>query len=136
MARIETTKKLIEVFFNEYDTATGEHKDNVLKSFAGFIAKHNLLKKADEFYATMAEVSSEREGIPKASVRVQERMSKENMTLLKDKLKKLYNVPDVIVEETVDERILGGIEVKIKEKVYTNTIQHSIHQLQATLNNS
>ena len=134
MSTLETTKKVISVFLEEYDNKETEQKELLLKQFVQFLYKHRLVKDETQFLKIMNEVIDQRAGIPKASVTVQERMNTENLSLLKEKLKTILKTQDVSIEEKIDQRIIGGIKVEVNNKVYTHTIQESLYQLKKTLN--
>jgi F0F1-type ATP synthase delta subunit len=136
MSRLETHKKIITLFLDEYNTAdTGDH-DTLFKKFAEFLSKNNIVgneKSEHQFFQTLEEMIETQSGTPSATVTVPAHMDERNLDLLREKLQTMLGVNTVHIKEQIDENILGGIEVKIGNKLYTNTIQNNLTQLAVNL---
>ncbi len=127
------TKELAQAFLDMTDGHEEAAAKKATKEFAAYLAKKGLLHDADKILAEYRELYNKKHNIVEATVTLTERLPEKTRLHLREALKKRYKAREVHMLEKVDQRIIGGLKVKIGDEVYDSTIANSLKQLQAQL---
>lgn len=108
---------------------TPEEEVQILSSLVKVLSESKALNRSEGIMYALRELLDREEGIIKADVVVRERLDTRAKSELKEALKSRYNAKDVFISEQVDERVLGGIKVKVGEEVYDATVKNTLNKL-------
>ncbi len=114
-------------------STTVEEEAHVLTSLVKVLSEKKALNYSEGIISVLKDLLDKEQGIIKVDVTVQERLDDDTKTLLTKTLKEMYSATDVIINESVDQRILGGMKLKIGEEIYDATVQNKLVQLARTL---
>ena len=133
----EFEQKIAETTFEALKEAqTTEEEAHVLQSTLKILKDKNKMSHADGILFALKDLFDKERGVVKAHITVQTRLSDEEKIGLRNMLKQKYNASDVVLIEKVDERILGGIRIKVGEEVYDATIKSKLAGLGLALENT
>ncbi len=118
-----TPKEYAETLYGLTDRISERAAKNVIRRFVKALSDNNDLSKTGLIVEEFEKIWREAQGRKKVEVTV---APKENTAHLKEKLK-----GDVIFEE--DPNILGGIKIRIGDKLIDNTIRARINRLKESL---
>jgi len=101
-----------------------------------FLYRKRLLSKAPLILSQLKKVINESEGRMVAKVSSVEKLSHQNKTHLEQALKKRYSIKEVVFEENLDKKLLGGLRIEIGSEVIDLSIKNKIGKLQEYLTKS
>lgn len=106
---------------------------DVNKKVVKFLVRRRLLSKAGDILARLDKIinhKSEKIVVKVLSARkLKEELKKKLIFFLKER----YKVKEVILIETIDEKLLGGIRVEINDEIIDLTVKNKIKKLQKHL---
>ena len=105
----------------------------IVKDFVIYLRKKRLLKLVPQLLETFRKSYDEKHGIVEAEVRVQFRMDADTKRSLSDTLKKRYNAHEVDITELVDERLIGGMKVRVNDEIYDASVKGRLQSLRREL---
>lgn len=132
MAIISNTDIARAIYMTTKDK-TGSHLVDSLKEVVKFLARKRLLSRTNNILSTLGKIVNQEAGIVKAKVSSARKLHHETKTNLTHKLEKHYQAKEVIFEEIIDEKLLGGMRVEVEDEVIDLTLKNKINQLQAHL---
>ena len=109
-----------------------KYSQNVVK----FLAKKRFLSKSRDILERLNKIANDKEGIIEVKLRSAKRLAPETKHHLATTLKKRYRAKDVVWNEVIDEKLLGGFRVEINDEVIDLTIKNKINKLQEHLNSA
>lgn len=126
------TKKLAQALLELTD---GNEKDHakILREFVEYLGKKGLIGQADRIIQEYEGLYNKKHDIVEATVTVLSRLPEKTKLELAETLKKKYKAKEVHLLEKVDQRIIGGLKVKVADTVYDGTIRNTLNQLQVAL---
>jgi len=104
-----------------------------LKKVIKFLSKKRLISKSPEILSQLRKIVNKEEGIVEAKVGSVTKLSTETRHHLTHSLKKRYGAKDVILNEVIDERLLGGMRIEVGDEIIDLTMRNKIKQLQEYL---
>lgn len=122
---------LYETVFNNAssDANKNDGQTLLLVQILQFLAIHGYLKRPHKIIEELEKVIAQKEGRITADVIVKERLTDKEKTELTTALQASLNVKTVVLQEKVDQRIMGGFKVKVGELVFDNTIKTKLVKL-------
>jgi F-type H+-transporting ATPase subunit delta len=118
---------------------TKENKDNLslyYKNVVKFLDKKRLLGKSREILAQLKKILQREEGVVEARILSALELNHNDKQHLIHDLKKRYKAKDVILNEVVDERLLGGVRIEVDDEVIDLSLRGKISKLQKYLMHS
>lgn len=133
----EFEQKIAQTTFDALKEAqTTEQEAHILESTVKILKDKGKMNHADGILFALKDLFDKERGVVKAHITVQTRLSDKEKVELRTMLKQKYNASDVVLIEKVDERILGGIRIKVGEEVYDATIKNKLAGLSLVLENT
>lgn len=130
----ELEQKIAQTVYNALSSvATKEEEAHILLSLTKTLEEKHMLDRGDRIVYALKDLFDSEKGIVKAHITVRQRLSVEDKKQLEEILKLKYNASNVVLIEKVDERILGGIRIKIGEEVFDATVKNRLKELSKTL---
>ncbi|WP_138203926.1 F0F1 ATP synthase subunit delta [Haloimpatiens lingqiaonensis] len=119
-----TTSKKKKIFINVFK---GKIDEDLLSFLLILIEKDRILY-LEEKLKEMEKIHLERNNILLAEVTTVIPLNEQEKNNLKEKLNKIYN-KEIIFQENLDKRIIGGVHVKIGDDVIDGTIKTKINEI-------
>ncbi len=133
MKKVVEEKIAQHVFTALQQSESPEQEAHVISSLVKVLTQKDELSKGDRIMSALKTMLDEQVGIVKAHVTVQQRLDPEVKAEIKNLLKAKFNAKDIIILEKIDERILGGIKIKVGEEIYDATIKSKLSKLKDKL---
>ena len=103
------------------------------KKVVKFLTRRRLLSKSRDILERLSKIinhENERIIVKISSPKKLKEESKKELTLL---LKKRYEAKEVVLVETLDEKLLGGIRIELNDEIIDLTVKNKIKKLQEHL---
>ncbi len=116
--------------------AEGRNKkeiETLAKDTVAFLAKNKMITHANELLVQIEKEGNKKEGILVAEITVKEKLSKSTKDNISNMLEKQYKGNKIEIREKFDDKIIGGIKIKIEDTVIDNTIIGRMRDLQKIL---
>lgn len=127
------TKNLAAVLLELTENHTEDAAKKHLREFVEYLGKRGLLGQTDQITEEYRRLYNQKHNIVEATVTLVSRLPEKTRLHLRETLKKKYKAREVHMLEKVDQRIIGGLKVKVGDMVYNGTIQNTLDQLQIAL---
>lgn len=106
-----------------------------MKNTVAFLARKNLLSKQKDILARLQRIVNEERGALEVSVWSKDKLSDKTKHEIKHILTERYGDKELILEEHIDESLLGGFKLGIKDEMIDLTLKTKIKNLQKHLIN-
>ncbi|MFA6355379.1 MAG: F0F1 ATP synthase subunit delta [Candidatus Paceibacterota bacterium] len=126
-------KNLTQAIYDSSFDKEGKVLEDILLKTATYLKNKNLLGKKEEILKSLEEIINKEQGIIKAKVSTEIKLKTEVKKEIEEFIKKKYKIKEVILEEQIDEKLLGGIKIEIGDEIIDATISNKIKQLQTYL---
>lgn len=127
------TKELAEALLEMTDGKSEAEEKKAIKEFAAYLSRKGMLSQSDAIIEEYRALYNRKHNIVEATVTLTERLPEHTRLKLREALKKKHKAREVHMLEKVDQRIIGGMKVKIGDEVYDSTIKNTLKQLEAQL---
>ncbi len=118
------------------ELTTGKNPDEVQKAvsdFAVHLKKKGLLGKGKAIIEEYRTITNTKQGIVEAEITVSSPLSESARKALQETLKKKYAATEVQLHERIDQRLIGGMKVKVADEVFDGSVQTALKKLEAKL---
>ena len=122
-------KNLAYAIYDSSLDKEGKELDSILEKSVVFLQNKNLLGKKKEILEELEKIINKNNGIVKAKISSSEKLKDEGQKEIEDFIKKKYKANEVIIEQEVDPKLLGGIKIEIGDDIIDTTLSSKIHQL-------
>ena len=106
---------------------------DILKKVTKFLFRKRLLSKAPQILAQLGRIINKEEGKVEAKVSSVEKLSRETKSHLEHALKKRYSAKEIVFNESLDSRLIGGVKIEVDDEVIDLSIKNRIGKLQEYL---
>jgi len=133
------TKLLYDIAIGESENGapvsieTQRRKEITLLETLQFLASHNYLKRPYKIVDQLERIINEKSGTIRAEVFVKEPLTNKHKLELISALKTSLNTEHVIIKEQIDQRIIGGLKIKVGELVLDATLRSKLNKLVSNL---
>ena len=132
MATISNNTIAQAIYIALKDKKVGE-QSTILKQVVQFLARKRLLSKAPDILARLSKIINEDEGKILVKVSSIEKMSEATKKEISHGLAKRYGDRTIILEEHIDDKLLGGYKVEVSDEVLDLSIKNRMAKLQEHL---
>ncbi len=112
---------------------TEQGKESSMKEFVELIYKKKMQGDVQAIIAEYQELYNKSHGIIEATVTTANRLDEASLKSLALALKKKFDAKEIEVIEKVDQRLIGGIKVKIGDTIYDSSLGHTLKELHKQL---
>lgn len=127
------TKELAQVLLDLTDGKEESVAKKSVKEFASFLHKKGMISESEKIISEYRILYNEKHNIVEATVTLTERLPEKTRISLRESLKKKYKAREVHMLEKVDERIIGGLKIKVGDEVLDMTAINTLNQLKTKL---
>lgn len=133
MANILSNNNIAEAIYLATKDKTGTHLHESLRGVVKFLAKKRFLSKSKDILNNLDQIINKENGVVMVRVSSARKLDEETKTHIKHSLKKRYSAKEIILHETKDENLLGGVRIEAKDEIIDLTARNKINQLQEYL---
>ena len=115
---------------------SGSERVELSKKIVKFLSRRRLLSKAPDILSRLNKLVNKEEERIVAKVSSAEKLSHTRKTNLEHALKKRYSAKHVILEESINTNLIGGVKVEVNDEVMDLSIKNRLEKLQEHLTKS
>ena len=108
--------------------------DVLVSNFVKILAKNGQMRLKNEILRKFEAVSNMKNGIVVAEVKSREKLSEGMIEKLMGFIKKKYSAKDVVIKNTIDEKIQGGVIVKVGDEIFDASVKGKLGRMRKILN--
>lgn len=112
-----TSKQYAISLFESVDGKKDGEVGAVIKSFLELLVKNNDLSKAEKIIAEFVKLWNKKEGVVESEITTARKLDKASSDSLKKMVAELTGAKKVIVNEKIDEKILGGAVIRYDDQI-------------------
>jgi F-type H+-transporting ATPase subunit delta len=119
-----------------FDLTDGKSEQDVLlivKKFAEQLKNDGQLKNAERIMEKFGELYNAAHGIVLAEITTKEELKKEMREKIEKFVKEKYLAKEVVIENVVDEKIQGGIIIRVGDEVIDGSVANELKKLKNIL---
>lgn len=120
-----------------FDLTDGKSEQDVLvivKKFAEQLKNDGQLKNAERIMEKFGELYNAAHRIVLAEITTKEKLGKEMEEKIEKFVKEKYLAKEVVIENVVDEKIQGGIIIRVGDEVIDGSVANELKKLKNILN--
>ncbi|MDD5489735.1 MAG: ATP synthase F1 subunit delta [Candidatus Moranbacteria bacterium] len=121
-----------------YEMTDGKSKPEIEKSvvsFARYIYRNRKLGLAEKIIEQFAAIYNKKKGIVEAEVVTARKLPGPQMNKVKSFVKEKYQADEVVLKNTIDESIKGGMIIRVGEEVADGSVAERLGALKKILSN-
>lgn len=111
----------------------GSELNTTLSNVTKFLARKRLLLKVPDILRSLQNIINKEEGRLEVSIQSVRKLSEIHKAEIEHSLKERYGVKEVILNEKIDDKLIGGIRIEMRDEVIDLSIKNRIGQLQEYL---
>ena len=108
----------------------GAELDIVMKKAVDLISKKHLMSKSNEILNQLEKIIDRKDELVRAKISSKVKIDKKITDEIDDFIKKRYKVKHTVLEFTVDEKLLGGMRIEVRDEIIDMTTRNKIKKLQ------
>lgn len=105
----------------------------LFRKIAQFLYRKRLLSQSSEILSQLRKITNKEEGRTAVKVYTAKKMEERTKVSLLESLKKRYSAKEIVFEEILNEKLLGGIKLEVDDEVIDLTLKNKIKKLQEYL---
>ncbi len=133
MMKSSDIKILAGALFALTEEATDEEARRATHEFAEYLRKKGMLSYEEAIINEYHKLYNEKYKIIEATVTLSARLPERTKTHLSEALKEKYGASEVHLVEKVDERLIGGMRIKVGDEILDSSIKHVLEDLEEKL---
>jgi len=121
-----------------YDLTDGQSKPEIEKAvadFARYIYRNRKLKLAGKIIEQFAAIYNKKKGIVEAEVVSRKKLDDAGAKKINHFVKEKYRAKEVVLKNSVDENIKGGIILKVGDEILDGSLKGKLGELKKILSN-
>lgn len=121
-----------------YDLTYGKEKsqiDLIAKKFSELLSESGQLKVAGRIIEKFSEIYNRENGIIEAEVTSREELCSELRNYVSNYVSNKYKAKEVVLKNKIDERIKGGVIIKVGDEIFDASVAGKLNDLRSVLTN-
>ena len=127
-----SAKQYAEALYDSLEGTNPQDLDLVLNNFVEVLATNNDIKLFPEIENEFHKLELEKKGVKQVEVTTSHPLTKENERNIIEELNKLVK-GDVELKKKIDERILGGVVIRMDDQMIDASVQNELNNLKQEL---
>jgi len=107
--------------------------DGVISGFVNVLAKNGQIKLVSKIIQKFNQIWNEGEGIVEAQVISTHKLENAQLHKIESYLKEKYDSKKVLINNKIDEKIKGGIIIKVKDEILDGSLSNPLKMLKNNL---
>ena len=129
-----SAKQYATALIDSLEDTNPKDQEKVLDNFVKVLAEHNDLRLFDQIEQEFHKLDLASKGIRQVDVKSAHPLNKENEKAIIEQLNKLVK-GKVELKKEVDERLIGGVVIRMEDQVIDASVKNQLEQLKGTLSN-
>ncbi|MFZ5982356.1 MAG: ATP synthase F1 subunit delta [Patescibacteria group bacterium] len=113
-----------------------EEIGQIVSDFSKMLRKNKQLRNSAKIIQKFEELSNRENGIIEAVVTSREKLSSESLKKIEGFIKEKYGAKKVALENKIDEKIIGGVIIKVGNEIIDGSLNRQLKNLSKFLINS
>ena len=130
-----TAQQYAKTLLELTDGKTEQAVSDVVKKFVEVLKKDGQIKNAGKIMEKFSEIYNAKHGIVEANVISSRELSRDKIDQVENFVKEKYSAREVIAKNIIDEKIKGGIIIKVGDEVLDASINGQLKRLEKQLAN-
>lgn len=126
-------KQYAQTLFDLTDGKTEQEVSDIVKKFAEILKRDGQMKNSKQIMEKFSELYDAAHGIVQAQVVSKEKMSPDTKKKVENFIKEKYSAKEVIIENIVEEKIQGGIIIRVRDEVLDASVSMQLKKLKNIL---
>lgn len=105
----------------------------IISEFVKMLAKNNQLKNSGKIIAKFSDIHNQENEIVEAEVISREVLSNALSNEIKSFVKEKYQAKEVVLKNIIDEKIKGGIVIKVRDELMDASVAKQLGDLRSSL---
>ncbi|KKQ44167.1 MAG: F0F1 ATP synthase subunit delta [Candidatus Moranbacteria bacterium GW2011_GWC2_37_8] len=106
---------------------------DIVQSFAEQLKKDGQLKNSSKIIEKFSEIYNAANGIVEVTVTTSRSLSSDQADKIESYIKEKYSAKEVLINNVVDEKIKGGIVIRVGDEIIDGSIEAQLKRLQKEL---
>lgn len=128
MTKISINNLAYAIYESSKDKS-GEELENVLKNSVKLLSEKRSLGKSKKILNKLEEIIDKRDEIIRVKVHSNTEIKKGTIDEIEDFIKKRYGVKNTILNFEINEKLLGGIKIEVRDEIIDMTLKNKLHKL-------
>ncbi len=128
-----TAKQYAQILYDLTDGKSKPEVETSVADFARYLRDERKLKLAEKIVEHFGAIYNKKRGVVEADVATAEKMNEPMVKKVKHFLKDKYQAKEVVIQNTVDKNIKGGILIKVGDEVIDGSINGKLTRLRIEL---
>ena len=107
----------------------------VISEFVKILSKNNQLKNSGKIIDKFSDIYNQEKGIVEAEVVTKHKLESSQIHKIKSYIKERYSAKNVILKNIIDEKIKGGIVIKVGDELMDASVAKQLRDLKNKLSN-
>jgi len=107
--------------------------DKVIVNFVNILSKSNQLKNSGKIIANFSDIYNQENGIIEAEIMSARKLESSQVHKVESYLKNKYKVKEVVINNRIDEKIKGGIVIKVSDELLDASVARQLTNLKNKL---
>lgn len=133
MAKSSDIKILAGALLALTEEATDDEALRATQEFARYLKDKGMLAYEEAILAEYRKLYNDKHGIIEATVTLSQRLPERTRLHLREALKKKYGAREVHILEKVDQRLIGGMRIKVGDEVFDDSVKKTLANLEEKL---
>ncbi len=128
-----SNNNIAEAIYSITEGKTHVEQSSIFPKIVQFLSKRRLLSKTDDILVRLNKIINDKEGKVVAKVSSVQKINEKNKKELLHNLSERYLGKKVMLEENLDNNLLGGLRIEVNDEVIDFTLKNRIRKLQEHL---
>jgi F-type H+-transporting ATPase subunit delta len=128
-------KQYSQTLFDLTDGKSEQEVFDVVKKFAEQMKADGQLKNAGQVMEKFSEIHNAKNGVVVAEITTREKVGQETIDKIEKFIKEKYFAKEVEMKILIDEKIKGGVIIKVGDEVIDGSIENQLKRLKKSLIN-
>lgn len=128
-----SNNEIAEAILSSYEGRKKEEYGGISKKVIKFLERRYLLSRAPEILEKIGEISDKKERKLKVKIASARTLGDKEKKELKEILKRHYGAEEAVLEEKIDQNLLGGMKIEAGGEVIDLSLRYKIKKLQEYL---
>ena len=131
-----SNNSIAQAIYEALKGKTMQEHPETYKQTVEFLSKRGLLSKAPDILERLEKIINKEEGKVEAKVYLARNLSDPERKELRESISRRYGNKEVLLEEHIDDKLLGGIKIEIEDETIDLSLKGKIKKLQEHLTKS
>lgn len=109
--------------------------DNIIAKFLKLLKKNKQIKLTNKIIEKFSEIYNKKNGIVEAGVISREMLSNSLLNKVSNYVSNKYKAKEVVLNNKIDEKIKGGIVIKVGDEIMDGSVERQLRELKNNLIN-